>query len=197
MIRLKIRQTCPCAPLSCHSSDRELYTQGGSWGRQLPRPGAYMLGDSIMMREVIAVAACGFTVGACSVSIPSLDFLKSSPPTAALRFESVPAGAEVKVSGKTCRTPCELTLEVAELSATFTQKGYQPQTVTVYSETSGALSAPRFVPNPVHADLRPVGASAKRHQTPVAAAHPAEPNSADVTDAANAPEATAPANSAG
>jgi hypothetical protein len=50
-----------------------------------------------MMREVIAVAACGFTVGACTVSIPSLDFLKSSPPTAALRFESVPAGSEVKV----------------------------------------------------------------------------------------------------
>jgi hypothetical protein len=159
------------------------------------------------MREVIAVAACGFTVAACSLSVPGLDFLKSSPPPkTALRFESVPKGAEVKVSGQTCRTPCELTLEVAELSATFAHKGYQPQTITVRPETSGAFSAPQFVPNPVHADLQPVGASAKRRQTPVATAHPAvpnsvaapaEPDSADVTAPANAPEATPPVNNAG
>jgi hypothetical protein len=159
-----------------------------------------------VIRKVIAVAACGFTVAACSVSIPSLDFLKSEPPSkAALRFESVPKGAEVKVSGQTCRTPCELTLEVAEVSATFAHKGYHPQTVTVRPETS-VFSAPQFVPNPVHADLQPVEASAKRHQAPVATAHPAEPNSAahaaepdsaGVTASANAPEATAPANSPG
>ena len=64
----------------------------------------------------------------------SLDFLKSSPANTALRFESVPPGAEVKVSGQTCRTPCELTLQVAELSATFTRRGYQPQTISVHSE---------------------------------------------------------------
>jgi hypothetical protein len=158
------------------------------------------------MREVIAVAACGFTVAACSLSVPSFDFLKSSPPTAALRFESAPAGAEVKAAGKTCRTPCELTLELAERSVTFTHKGYQPQTITVRSETSGDFSAPQFVPNPVHADLQPVGRSAKRRQTPVVAAHPdkptnsvpapAKPDSADVTASANTPEVTAPANSA-
>src|SRR5713101_543492 len=60
------------------------------------------------MSRIIAVVACGFTVAACS-ALPSLDFLKSSPPTAALRFESEPPGAEVKASGQTCRTPCELT----------------------------------------------------------------------------------------
>jgi hypothetical protein len=37
-----------------------------------------------------------------------LDFLKSSPAKTALRFESVPPGAVVKVSGQSCRTPCEL-----------------------------------------------------------------------------------------
>jgi len=47
------------------------------------------------MSKVIAVVACGLSVAACSASIP--DFLKSSPPKAALRFESVPTGAEVKV----------------------------------------------------------------------------------------------------
>jgi hypothetical protein len=126
------------------------------------------------MSRVIAVVVCGFTVAACS-AIPSLDFLKSSPPTAALRFESEPPGAEVKASGQTCRTPCELTVQVTpELPATFALKGYQPQTISARSETSGLLSSPRFVPNPVHADLRPVpgAASAKRRikkKTPVAA----------------------------
>jgi hypothetical protein len=152
------------------------------------------------MSKVIAVVACGFTVAACSASIPSLDFLKSSPPKAAIRFESVPTGAEVKASGQTCRTPCELTLEVAELSATFALKGYQPETISVRSETSGVVSTPRFVPNPVHADLRPVGASAKRRpkkEMPVAAANPPEAIAADVTAPSNAREATAPANSTG
>src|SRR5271165_865147 len=127
------------------------------------------------MSRVIAVVVCGFTVAACSGSIPSLDFLKSSPPTAALRFESEPPGAEVKASGQTCHTPCELTVQVApELPAMFALKGYQPQTISVRSETSGEFSAPRFTPNPVHADLQPVphAASAKKRikkKTPVAA----------------------------
>jgi hypothetical protein len=115
-------------------------------------------------------------------------------------FESVPPGADVKVSGQTCRTPCELKLEVAELSATFALKGYQPQTLAVHSETSPVLSPPRFAPNPVHADLRPLGASARRrsrHETPVAAANPRGAVSAEVTASSNAPEATAPANTAG
>jgi hypothetical protein len=122
------------------------------------------------MSRVIGVVVCGFTLAACSGS--ALDFLKSSPATTALRFESVPPGAEVKVSGQTCRTPCELKLEVAELSATFALKGYQPQTVAVHSEKSPLLSPPNFTPNPVHAELRPVGASARRqlrNESPVAA----------------------------
>ena len=141
------------------------------------------------MTKVIAVVACGLSVAACSASIP--EFLKSSPPKAALRFESVPTGAEVKVSGQSCRTPCELTLDVAELSATFAHKGYQPQTIAVRSEKSEAFFAPRrFVPNPVHADLQPVGASAKRQQrkeTPVAAENPPGPTSAEATASSNAP----------
>ena len=73
----------------------------------------------------------------------------------------MPPGAEVKVSGQTCRTPCELTLEVAELSVTFTRRGYQQQTISVHSE-GGVFSAGQFAPNPVHADLLPAGAAARR-----------------------------------
>jgi len=140
-----------------------------------------------MMGKVIAIVVCGFTLGACSGS--TLDFLKSSPPTTALRFESVPPGAEVKVSGQTCRTPCELKLEATEHSATFALKGYQPETIAVRSDKSPLLSPPQFTPNPVHADLRRVGASAKRQQkneTPVAAATPREAAAADVTASSNA-----------
>jgi hypothetical protein len=137
------------------------------------------------MRKVIGFVVCGFTLAACSGS--ALDFLKSSPATTALRFESVPPGAEVKVSGQTCRTPCELKLEMAELSATFALKGYQPQTVAVHSEKS-LLSPPKFTPNPVHAELRRVGASARkqlRDETPVATANPRESVSAEATTPLN------------
>jgi hypothetical protein len=139
------------------------------------------------MRKVIGFVVCGFTLAACSGS--ALDFLKSSPATTALRFESVPPGAEVKVSGQTCRTPCELKLEMAELSATFALKGYQPQTVAVHSEKS-LLSPPKFTPNPVHAELRRVGASARkqlRDETPVAAANPRGAVSAEESTSSNVP----------
>ena len=140
------------------------------------------------MSRVIGVVVCGFTLAACSGS--ALDSLKSSPATTALRFESVPPGAEVKVSGQTCRTPCELKMEVAELSATFALKGYQPQTVAVHSEKTPLLSPPNFTPNPVHAELKPVGASARRrlrNESPVAAGNPRGAVSAEVTTSSNAP----------
>jgi hypothetical protein len=132
----------------------------------------YTQSGGYVMRKVIGVVVCGFTLAACSGS--TFDFLKSSPATAALRFESVPPGAEVKVSGKTCRTPCELKLEVAELSATFALKGYQPETVAVHPEGSRWLPASEFSPNPVHAELKRAVASAKKQQkqAPVAAADP-------------------------
>ena len=99
------------------------------------------------MIKVIGFIACGFTLAACSASIPGLDFLKSSSPTATLQFKSEPAGALVRASGQTCRTPCKLTLEVAEVSATFALKGYQPQTISAHSESSGSFY-PGICPKP-------------------------------------------------
>jgi hypothetical protein len=85
---------------------------------------------------------------------------------------------------------------VAELSAAFALKGYQPQTISVRSE-AGVLSAPRFVPNPVHADLQPVGSADKKRikQTPVAAAPKNSPALASdaVPASSNVAEAAAPA----
>jgi PEGA domain len=143
-----------------------------------------------VMSRVIGFVVCGFTLAACTAPVPSLDFLKSSPSTTSLRFESVPPGAEVKVSGQTCRTPCELKLEVAELSVIFTRRGYQQQTISVHSE-GGAFSVPQFSPNPVHADLRPVVASQRGRAKMEASASNAAPMSADVTVSSSAPEAAA------
>jgi hypothetical protein len=103
------------------------------------------------MSRVIAFVACGFTLAACSASMPSLDFFKSSPPTETLRIESEPPGADAKTTlGQSCRTPCELTVQGGgDLSVTVALNGYQPQTVALKSDEGGA----KLSPNPVYVEL--------------------------------------------
>jgi hypothetical protein len=133
----------------------------------------------LIMSRVIAVLACGFSVAACSGSMPNLNFFSSSPPTETVRFESEPPGAEVKISsGQACKTPCELSVQVApELSAAFTLAGHQAQTVSLKSEPSSGFGAsPKLSPNPVYAELHalPAAPAKKRHKKPaVARAKPA------------------------
>ena len=107
-------------------------------------------GGILVMSRAIAFVACGFAVAACSL-------LDSSPPTDDLRFESEPPAAEVKTSsGQTCRTPCELHVQlVPELSATFALDGHEPQTVSLKRVPSQPIGAPRFSPNPVYVELQP------------------------------------------
>ena len=104
------------------------------------------------MSRVIALMACGFTLGACSASLPSMDFFKSSPPTEVLRIESEPPGADARTSqGQTCRTPCELTVQgVGELSVTLALAGYQPQTVSLRPDQADSV---KLAPNPVYVEL--------------------------------------------
>jgi hypothetical protein len=144
----------------------------------------------VIMSRVIAVMACGFTVAACSASIPSLNFLNSSPPTAAVRFESEPAGAEVKTSsGQSCRTPCDLTVQVVpELSATFALAGYQPETVAVRSEEGSMFSSTKMRPNPVHAELHALPPAPAKKKRPTVAAVKHRP----VASASAAPTSASP-----
>lgn len=118
--------------------------------------------------------ACGFAVAACSMSMPSLDFLKSTPPTEILRVESEPPGADARTSqGQSCRTPCELTVPTgSEMTVSFALNGYQQQTLQVrpevpptsYSDpgTSTGTTAGRLQPNPVYAELQPSRPPAKK-----------------------------------
>ena len=124
------------------------------------------------MSRVIAVIACGFTLAACSTTMPSLDFMKSAPQSEMLAIESEPPGAEAKTSlGQSCRTPCQLAVQPgSEFSVTLALSGYQLQTVSVRQEVQGAGAAPRFAPNPVHVTLQAVTPPKK---PVVAAARPA------------------------
>ena len=149
------------------------------------------------MSRVIAVVACGFTLAACCASLPSLSFLKSSPPTEALRIESEPPGAEAKTSlGQSCRTPCELVVQAAdEFSLTLALNGYQPQTVSVRKD---AAENSRLAPNPVYVELQPVPATPAKKRAapkkkPAVAGKPASVQSAsDQPAEATVPAPTAP-----
>src|SRR5258708_3460758 len=105
--------------------------------------------------RVIAAAACGLALAACSMSMPSFDFFKSTPSTEVLRVESEPPGADARTSqGQTCRTPGELTVPTdGELAVTVQMTGYQPQTLPVRPQGSGTDS--RLQPNPVYVELQP------------------------------------------
>jgi hypothetical protein len=120
------------------------------------------------MSRVIAVAACGFALAACSMSMPSLDFFKSGPATEVLRVESEPPGADARTSqGQSCRTPCELTVTAGgEMTVSYALNGYQPLTLQVRPESSPQQSygdgGVRLQPNPVYAELQPVRPPAKK-----------------------------------
>ena len=140
------------------------------------------------MSRIIVVAACGFLLAACSMSMPSMDFFKSKPATEALRIESEPPGADARTSqGQTCKTPCDLNVPTGEeageeLAVTVAMAGYQPQTLPVRREGNGADSL--FQPNPVHVELEPAA--------PVKPAKPAPLPKKKANSAAAKPPALAP-----
>jgi len=141
------------------------------------------------MRIIVVVAAGLGLAGCSSFSMP--DMFKSTPPSATIQLESLPAGAEARASsGETCKTPCSLSVAAAEnFSVTFSLPKYQPETVPV--QIIRDPSGPGVVvdPNPVYAELQPAlptkkGARAAPKAAPKAkkprppAAEPAEePNS--------------------
>lgn len=141
------------------------------------------------MSRVIAIVACGFALAACSasLSLPSMDFLKSSPATEKVRIESEPPGAEAKsTQGQTCRTPCEMTVQTeGDVSVTVALNGYQPQTVPLRSEeTEGESmfgSKPRVTPNPVYVELQAVPAVAPAKKKKAAAPAKKKPAAAAAT----------------
>jgi hypothetical protein len=149
-----------------------------------------------IMKRVVAIAACGMSLAACS-SMPSwmqFDLPKGAPAATTMQFESEPAGAEARTStGQTCRTPCSLAVTAGEFTVSFALPGYQSQTVPVRvvpstdprdSSVDGEGSPSRLVPNPVFVELQP--------GSPVATRKPAAPPKQKPRPARSAPTAMAP-----
>ncbi len=141
------------------------------------------------MKRVAVITICGLGLSACS-SMPgwmSIELPRAAPPTTTVQFESLPPGAEAKVStgGAACRTPCALPVAGDEFTVTFALAGYQPQTVPVrihpsgepIDPNSGTAPPPRMVPNPVYVELMPAPpppvAKKRRPAAAKAAARPA------------------------
>jgi hypothetical protein len=116
------------------------------------------------------VLSSGVGLAGCSASSSNGGLFNSaaqSPQQWTLHLKSEPPGAEAKApQGQSCRTPCELTLPMADTSVTFMLAGYRPQTIPVtwlpatfhyemYERTEDAdVDYPvDFSPNPVIAQL--------------------------------------------
>lgn len=133
------------------------------------------------MRRVITIAAASITLAGCG-SMPSMDFLKPTPPSVTVRLESVPPGADARTSaGPGCKTPCTVSLPASDnFTVSYTLEKYQPQTVAVTTaQVPGDLGSPPTVttdPNPVFAELQPATPPkrvVKHRRRPRAAAAPA------------------------
>ena len=134
------------------------------------------------MSRVIAFLACGFTLAACSSSLPSMDFFKSTPSTETVRIESEPPGAEAKVaSGQSCRTPCELSVHPgSDNSVSLTLNGYQSQSVALRPESG---DSGKLTPNPLYVELQAVAPASGKKKKKVAA-KPKKPSTTATASAA-------------
>ena len=152
------------------------------------------------MRRVIAIAFAGVSLGGCSSL--SWDMFKSTPPTAQVRLESNPPGAEATTSlGPGCKTPCAVSVQTTEpFTVSYALDKYQPQSVQVsvlqQSGDFGSGASATTDPNPVFAELQPAAPPkkparhAKKHAPrakPAAAAPAAAPAAAAPADGAFPP----------
>ena len=163
------------------------------------------------MSRVIAIAACGFLLTACSSSwmpsfeMPSMSGISSSPQSVALAVESDPPGAEARASGGApCRTPCTLNVTAAgNFTVTIALNGYLPQSVPVRivppegmqmgSESPSTSAVARVDPNPVFVELERAPATAPvAKKKPAPKRPPTAARSAPTTAAAPATPQAAP-----
>ena len=111
------------------------------------------------MYRVIAIMAGALALAGCSSNSEwlNLDALKPKPPVEAVRFESVPPGAQVKLpNGQVCLTPCASPLDANNTyTVEVTLNGYQPATETIAPKNMGDGST-KLQPNPVVVQLQPV-----------------------------------------
>jgi hypothetical protein len=165
------------------------------------------------MKRVIAVAACGVTLTACSSWMPSFDMPSmpsfgggGGPTVVSLAVETDPAGAQASVQGgASCVTPCRLNVTAAgPFAVNVALNGYVPQSVPVrvlapddprLGAEDGGNAGPRLEPNPVYVELErapaPVAPPPRKKPKPKPAVAKRTPPPAPANAA---PPATAPTN---
>jgi hypothetical protein len=164
------------------------------------------------MKRVIAVAACGFTLSACSSWMPSFDWSMPSLSggggggAASLAIESDPPGAQASTQGGgSCVTPCRLNVNVTgPFTVNVALNGYIPQSVPVrvvrpddprLGSADAGSNDPHLDPNPLYVELQPAPPppppprKVKPKHAPVARRAPPPPAAAQQPPAADAPSA--------
>jgi len=112
------------------------------------------------------MTVAAFSLGGCSSF--SMDnyssYFRSTPATVQVQLESTPPGADARTSiGPGCKTPCAVTILPPETGFTvsYAMPGMLGASVPVQvlKEAGGTFSSDPFKvsPNPVFAELRPVG----------------------------------------
>lgn len=118
------------------------------------------------MYRVVAIMAGALALAGCTSSPEwlSLDALKPKPPVEAVRFESLPPGAQVKLpNGQTCLTPCASPLDSnGTYTVEYSLTGYVPATETIAPVSMGDGTT-QLRPNPVTVQLVQVPPPKKVH----------------------------------
>ena len=119
------------------------------------------------MRRVVIIAGASLWLAGCGTSMPTMDFLKPTPPSVTVRLESVP--------------PCAVSVQGTEpFTVSYTLDKYQPQSVSVsviqQGGDFGSGSTAITDPNPVFAELQPAAPPPRKpvhHRKRVAKPKPA------------------------
>ena len=135
------------------------------------------------MRRVIVIVAAGASLAGCSSF--SMDYFKPTPPTVQVQIDSVPPGADARTSlGPGCKTPCTVTVPAPDsgFSVSYSLNKFQPATVAVQVvHVPGDLTTPATTsmdPNPVVAELQPIGPPPKPARKPMRPKRPRQPAAA-------------------
>jgi hypothetical protein len=150
--------------------------------------------DGSIMRRAFAMTVAALSLAGCSsFSTDSWNYFKSTPPTVQVQLESTPPGADARTSlGPGCKTPCSVSVTPPDGSSSFlvnyAMPGKQPAGVPVnIVRVDGGMFSSNTVkvePNPVVAELQPVGPPPKAPAKPMrpkrkkSAAAPAQDGSA-------------------
>lgn len=124
-------------------------------------------GASGTMYRVVAIIVGALALAGCSSSSDwlnlNLDALKPKPPVEAVRFESIPPGAQVTLpNGQSCLTPCASPLASnGTYTVQMTLNGYQPSSATIAPFSMGDGTT-QLRPNPVTLVLTPIAPPKKK-----------------------------------